>query len=150
MLSLTRRLLPVGSFTEGMQYSFVWGLPVDSAVRKLEQKHGRDFCSMGGTFQATARVQGSDIFQKAVKMTEMHSECEFWAFRIQTLTWSHPCFPEWSDSVTVMTAVWVSCQVAMSVCLLHLNPITYARCAAESVHHHSRVLRTDHHFCYPS
>ena len=46
---------------------------------------------MNGTFQATAGFQDLDIFQKAVKKGfEMHFECEFSPFRIQTLTRSHP------------------------------------------------------------
>ena len=41
--------------------------------------------NMVGTFQATATFQDSDIFQKAMKMgAEIHFECEFSLFRIQT------------------------------------------------------------------
>ena len=50
---------------------------------------------MGGTFQASAGFQDSDISQKAIKMA--YSECEFATFRIQTLTWS--C--AWSSNTDV-------------------------------------------------
>ena len=44
---------------------------------------------MGGTCQATAGFQDSDIFHE--DGVQMYFECDFSPFRIQTLTWFHPC-----------------------------------------------------------
>ena len=45
---------------------------------------------MGGTFQAIARFQDSDLSDSNKNDVEMHFECDISLFRIQTLTQSHP------------------------------------------------------------
>ena len=49
------------------------------------------YISMGGTFQVTARFQDSGLSESNKNGFEMRFKCEFSPFRIQTLTWSHPC-----------------------------------------------------------
>ena len=46
---------------------------------------------MGGTFQVTAEYSGLRNLRESNKHgCEMHLECDFSAFRVQTLAWSHP------------------------------------------------------------
>ena len=46
--------------------------------------------SMGWTFPASGGFQDSDFFQSKKNSIEMHFECDFAPFRIQTLSLSRP------------------------------------------------------------
>ena len=56
---------------------------------------------MGGSFQATSGFQDSRLYicvslsETNKNGSEVHFECEFSLFRIQTLTWLHPWYDNW-------------------------------------------------------
>ena len=71
---------------------------------------------MGGTFEATVGFQDSDFFSESNKNgVEMHFECDFSLFRIQTLTQSHPLL--WFSLLSVLQFVvqFATCNTSFEV-----------------------------------
>ena len=71
---------------------------------------------MDGTFRATVGFQDSDFFSESNKNgVEMHFECDFSLFRIQTLTQSHPLL--WFSLLSVLQFVvqFATCNTSFEV-----------------------------------